>query len=1187
MKGKTNVKKRIISGFLTLLILISLLPTSALAQNAAIQSDPAAESVSESVSMDEIDASQTDEDDAEPVAKTIDEAADLLIKGMRDHCSEILIILDNDAVTQSSTLRDEILERARQKTGGFLYDVKEWCCSITPTIVANWRVVFTCTYYTTDEQNVELGKRVDEVLSSLDITDSSSEYEVICAIYDYICSNVTYDYDNLDNDDYTLKYSAYAAMVNKTAVCNGYAMLASYMLTQAGISCRMVRGTNLEDCGHAWNIVGIDGVYYYIDSTWDEGKTPESYRYFLRGESDFTGHILDDKYTTDEFKNVYPMAETRYIECPEHSFGDWTVESAATCTEDGVETRECSICGSLEKRGTEPALGHDCAAWTQAEAPTCLNAGSETGTCIRCGKAVTRKVAALGHDFSEWHLMQEPDCFFYGLEISFCSRCNLEEDRKIAPLGHDLVHHDALDPTCTEPGWEAYDTCNRCDYTTYKEFPALGHDLDEWVMTTDPTCTEPGIEVGTCSRCGETGEREIAALGHDIDEWTVMTEATCTEPGVETGICTRCGETEIRVIEALGHDYKNGVCTRCGDKNEDYVVAPVIKITTVNGKPKISWSKVDGAVKYYIYRSTDGKKYSRITWTAKTSYTYENATIGTKYYYQIKAVRADGAESDYSNAKNTVCKPAVPVVTVSRYNGKAKLSWSAIDSADKYYIYRSTDGKHYDCIAKTTKLSYNDTKSASGTKYYYKVRAVAVVDGTNVISAYSTAKSVKTRLAAPTVKITTVDGKPSLSWNKVTGATGYYIFRSTDGENYSYLTYTTKTSYINKNAGIGATSYYKVKADDGDTDAATDPTSNRTAEKLVDQARAWLGCKEADLSNKEIIDIYNHHEPVARGCKLGYRDPWCAAFVSACAIKTGMTDIIPTECGCGSMVKLFQKIGSWDEADDRIPNVGDIIFFDWDDSGYGDNKALPGHVGIVEHVSGSTITVIDGNNKDDAVGRRTIKINGRFIRGYGVPKYDNPPSSDTRSLYSNAVSAFCRPSAPVAKIMTSAGKPKLSWNAIDGATKYYIYRSTDGKTFDYLTKTTKPSYTDTNAKIGTKYYYKVKAITVVNGKAIGSAYSAVKTITATLAAPTVKITTANGKPKLTWSKVTGADKYYIYRSTDGKTFEYLTYTTKLSYTNTGAKKNTKYYYKVKAVKVVNGKDVTSAYSKVVSVKATK
>ena len=92
------------------------------------------------------------------------------------------------------------------------------------------------------------------------------------------------------------------------------------------------------------------------------------------------------------------------------------------------------------------------------------------------------------------------------------------------------------------------------------------------------------------------------------------------------------------------------------------------------------------------------------------------------------------------------------------------------------------------------------------------------------------------------------------------------------------------------------------------------------------------------------------------------------------------------------MVKLFQDLGEWNESDSRTPNAGDIIFYDWDDTGSGDNKGNPDHVGIVEKVSGSTITVIEGN-KNNAVGRRTIQVNGRYIRGYGVPKYSGSASS--------------------------------------------------------------------------------------------------------------------------------------------------------------------------------------------------
>lgn len=166
----------------------------------------------------------------------------------------------------------------------------------------------------------------------------------------------------------------------------------------------------------------------------------------------------------------------------------------------------------------------------------------------------------------------------------------------------------------------------------------------------------------------------------------------------------------------------------------------------------------------------------------------------------------------------------------------------------------------------------------------------------------------------------------------------------------------------------------------------------RTRESLVAQAKAWIGCKEADGSHKKIIDAYNGHKPLARGYKVKYTDAWCATFVSACAIKTGMTDIIPAECGCGEMVKLFQKLGAWDENDARIPNVGDIIFYDWQDSGKGDNTGTPDHVGIVEKVENSLITVIEGNIHD-SVNRRKLAVNARYIRGYGVPKYEEDKTS--------------------------------------------------------------------------------------------------------------------------------------------------------------------------------------------------
>ena len=163
------------------------------------------------------------------------------------------------------------------------------------------------------------------------------------------------------------------------------------------------------------------------------------------------------------------------------------------------------------------------------------------------------------------------------------------------------------------------------------------------------------------------------------------------------------------------------------------------------------------------------------------------------------------------------------------------------------------------------------------------------------------------------------------------------------------------------------------------------------ASKVVAQAQAWVGRKESNGTHKEIIDVYNSHKPLARGYKVKYTDAWCSTFASAVAIAVGYTDIIPTECGCEKHTLLFKEKGIWMENENRVPNAGDFIFYDWNDNGVGDNKGSADHVGIVEKVENNTITVIEGNYKN-SVGRRTIKVNAKNIRGYGVPKYDAEPT---------------------------------------------------------------------------------------------------------------------------------------------------------------------------------------------------
>ena len=183
----------------------------------------------------------------------------------------------------------------------------------------------------------------------------------------------------------------------------------------------------------------------------------------------------------------------------------------------------------------------------------------------------------------------------------------------------------------------------------------------------------------------------------------------------------------------------------------------------------------------------------------------------------------------------------------------------------------------------------------------------------------------------------------------------------------------------------------------------------------------------------------------------------------------------------------------------------------------------------------------------------------------------------------------CAPDAPVVKLGNSAtsGKPMLTWKAVEGATSYRIYRSTSkGSGYSLLGTTTATSYTNTGAKAGTTYYYRVKACNdaglspysnIVSGK--------VKSVTPKPSAPVVKIgnSASSGKPMLTWNAVSGATSYKVYRATSQNgTYSLLGTVTATSYTNTGAKAGVTYYYKVKAVNSAG----ESAYSNVVSGKTT-
>ncbi len=165
----------------------------------------------------------------------------------------------------------------------------------------------------------------------------------------------------------------------------------------------------------------------------------------------------------------------------------------------------------------------------------------------------------------------------------------------------------------------------------------------------------------------------------------------------------------------------------------------------------------------------------------------------------------------------------------------------------------------------------------------------------------------------------------------------------------------------------------------------------RRRSDVVYLARSWVGKNEADGSYMDILNVYNSFDgQLPRNVKMKPGYAWCACTWSALAIALGYTDIMPIEISCGKLIAKAKEMGCWVEDDSYVPSPGDAILYDWDDSGIGDDTGWPEHVGVIDYVDVTSgyMVVIEGNY-DDAVKKRTISINGRFIRGFIVPKYDD------------------------------------------------------------------------------------------------------------------------------------------------------------------------------------------------------
>ena len=452
-------------------------------------------------------------------------------------------------------------------------------------------------------------KKLDEVIKSLNL-DGKSDYDKFKAVTNWIVSNVRYDEDNETKYQHDLT----GVVLYGLAVCDGYAGTFYYMANAVGLNALFEDGiTNSNRIRHAWNLVQIDGTYYYVDPTNAYFKEDgEPGRELLLGQKYlFSLYTPDNTTIEDTYKNI---SQDDYLK--EHSIckGNHDLwesgHNGATCENPATTVYSCKNKGCLYKKYVEtaPALGHEWGNAKITQEQSCENPEITTYTCTHslCGrKKQVETKPALGHTWDEGKVTKEATCSETGVKTYTCTRCGGTKNEEIPKTKHDYEEHVETPATCTSRGVSYY-VCKNCGLTTSKkQTPATGHIHTEVRNKKDATYTDDGYTGDTyCKDCGkklETGTMipKLVEKEHDYGEWVLDQAPTCKKYGVRHRICKNCGDREVDVLDKVDHSWElvsttpatciigeiqHYKCSVCGETKDVTLSNPLGEHSWDNGK---------------------------------------------------------------------------------------------------------------------------------------------------------------------------------------------------------------------------------------------------------------------------------------------------------------------------------------------------------------------------------------------------------------------------------------------------------------------------------------------------------------------------------------------------------------------------------------------------------------------------
>lgn len=472
--------------------------------------------------------------------------------------------------------------------------------------------------------------KLKEIMDSLNL-DGKSDYEKCIAIRKWIAKNVKYDDEFFKNAESCPRKNAHdmtGAVLDGYAVCDGYAYLFHYMANAAGLLTLVEHGVLKGSGNHAWNLVQIDGTFYYTDCTGGISldKNGEPTAEFLYGqdymfnldvtpknndiENTYYNISKDDwlkdhsvckgKHNLVENGGRYPTCEAMgtteyhctntgcnyieriYTDPPKGHNYDYTngeIIQSQDCTHPEITRYRCTRCKDPKDVETKPSLGgHKWKAGDITKEPTCTVNGEQQYTCTVCNQTKTEPVKATGHDWQINKILSAATCTSNGIARYICKTCGYGENHTITATGHKPEIRNKKEATCSSTGYTGDTYCSVCN-KKLSSGETIAKKEHTWVKQDNipATCEKGGMEVEKCSVCGETKETQISdPLGHDYGEWKVTKEPTCTKYGTKKRICKRCNEYEIDVIDPTGHqhtkiiDQKKATCEEKGYSGDLY-----------------------------------------------------------------------------------------------------------------------------------------------------------------------------------------------------------------------------------------------------------------------------------------------------------------------------------------------------------------------------------------------------------------------------------------------------------------------------------------------------------------------------------------------------------------------------------------------------------------------------------------